>query len=79
MNYDDFESFLLLLIELLTPSNFLNELLNDNFIVIVSFARGNFNMVITWKYNTLNVGAAAGAGFEFFKLTFYFVNRICIV
>jgi len=54
MNNNDFESFLLLLIELLAASDLLDELLNNDFIVVVCLARGDFNMVIRREHDAFN-------------------------
>lgn len=54
MDDNDLERFLLFLIKLLGPSDFFDELLNDDFIMVVSFTRSNFNVIIGTEYDALD-------------------------
>ena len=46
MNYDNLKRLLLFLIELLTASNLLYQLANNNLIMIIGFTRSNLNVII---------------------------------
>ena len=46
MDYNNLESLLLLLVELLTARNLFDEFLDYDFIVVLSLARCNFDVVV---------------------------------
>ena len=46
VDHNHLEGLLLLLVELLTSSNLLDQLLNNNLVVIIGLARRHLNMVV---------------------------------
>lgn len=79
MDDNDLECFLLLLIELLTSCNLFDEFLNNNLIVVVSFAWSHLNVVVGWKHNALNWCWSGGSRLKFFELTLDLVDCSCLI
>ena len=79
MDHNYLERLLLLLLKLLAASNFFDQFLNNDFVMVVSLTWRNLDMIIRWKYDTLNRGVSRCSRLEFFQLTLDFVNCICTI
>ena len=79
MDYHDFKCLLLVLIKLLAACHFLDELLHDDSVIIVSLARCDLQMIHGGEYDTAAGRGGCGANFVFFLLASDFVHRVGIV
>ena len=79
MNNNDLKTFLSSLIELLTSSDFLDELLHNDLIVVVSLWRGYFDVIVWRKHNALNWSGSTCSRLKFFEFWLDLVDSISVV
>lgn len=79
VNYDNFEAFLLLTIELLAARNFLYKLLHNHSIVDFCLTWRHFNVIHTAEHNSLARRRRCRRDLELLLLTPYFVDCRCSV
>jgi len=70
VNYNDLESLLLFLIQLLTTCNFFDKFLNNDLVMMVGFTWCYFNVIVGTEDDAFYGYLSTGSGFELFKLTF---------
>ena len=79
MNNNDLKTFLSSLIELLTPSDFLDELLHNDLIVVVSLRWCDFDVIVWRKNNALNWSGSTCSRLKFFEFWLDLVDSIGVV
>lgn len=79
VNNNYFKAFLLLRVQLLTPSDLLDQLLNDNFVMVVCLAGRDLNVVVTREYYAFDCSGPTRTSLKFLKLRFNFVHCICLI
>lgn len=79
MDNDHLKTFLLLAIKLLTSSDLLDELLHDDLVVVVRFAWGHLDVIITRKDDAFHGGGVVRSRLELFQLGFDLVHRIRLI